>query len=97
MQKRCELKPGPAGSHEAPCAPPHARSRPHEFRVSERRSRRRPTGTGSGGGRRRLFLGGWRDRHGYRSERGATGAWIVGITRRRIADALSTRTRRRIR
>ncbi|MDX3617422.1 sigma-70 family RNA polymerase sigma factor [Streptomyces europaeiscabiei] len=40
-----------------------------------------------------VFLGVWRGRHGYRSERGAMGAWIVGITRRRIADALSARTR----
>ncbi|MCL6732376.1 sigma-70 family RNA polymerase sigma factor [Streptomyces neyagawaensis] len=41
-----------------------------------------------------VFLGVWRGRHGYRAERGAVGAWIVGITRRRIADALSARTRR---
>ncbi|MFE7837174.1 sigma-70 family RNA polymerase sigma factor [Streptomyces sp. NPDC057474] len=41
-----------------------------------------------------VFLGVWRGRHGYRSERGAVGAWIVGIARRRIADALSARTRR---
>ncbi|MFE7763185.1 sigma-70 family RNA polymerase sigma factor [Streptomyces sp. NPDC057438] len=41
-----------------------------------------------------VFLGVWRGRHGYRSERGAMGAWIVGIARRRIADALSARTRR---
>ncbi|WP_159765467.1 sigma-70 family RNA polymerase sigma factor [Streptomyces sp. HM190] len=41
-----------------------------------------------------VFLGVWRGRHGYRPERGAVGAWIVGITRRRIADALSARTRR---
>ncbi|MFJ7043559.1 sigma-70 family RNA polymerase sigma factor [Streptomyces sp. NPDC101112] len=41
-----------------------------------------------------VFLGVWRGRHGYRPERGAVGAWIVGITRRRIADALTARTRR---
>ncbi|WP_327731731.1 sigma-70 family RNA polymerase sigma factor [Streptomyces sp. NBC_00487] len=41
-----------------------------------------------------VFLGVWRGRHGYRCERGALGAWIVGIARRRIADALSARTRR---
>ncbi|MER6156380.1 sigma-70 family RNA polymerase sigma factor [Streptomyces sp. NPDC001868] len=41
-----------------------------------------------------VFLGVWRGRHRYRSERGAMGAWIVGIARRRIADALSARTRR---
>lgn len=31
---------------------------------------------------------------GTATERGAMGAWIVGIARRRIADALSARTRR---
>jgi RNA polymerase sigma-70 factor (ECF subfamily) len=41
-----------------------------------------------------VFLRVWRGRHGYPPERGAVGAWIVGITRRRIADALSARTRR---
>ncbi|BBC29556.1 hypothetical protein SGFS_008500 [Streptomyces graminofaciens] len=41
-----------------------------------------------------VFLGVWRGRHGYRPERGAIGAWIVGIARHRIADALSARTRR---
>lgn len=41
-----------------------------------------------------VFLGVWRGRHGYRPERGAVAAWIVGITRRRIADALAARTRR---
>lgn len=41
-----------------------------------------------------VFLGVWRGRHGYRSERGAMGARIVGIARRRIADALSALTRR---
>ncbi|WOX16875.1 sigma-70 family RNA polymerase sigma factor [Streptomyces sp. N50] len=41
-----------------------------------------------------VFLGVWRGRRGFRPERGAIGGWIVGITRRRIADALSARTRR---
>ena len=41
-----------------------------------------------------VFLGVWRGRRGFRPERGAIGGWIVGITRRRIADALSDRTRR---
>ncbi|MFF5499304.1 sigma-70 family RNA polymerase sigma factor [Streptomyces aquilus] len=41
-----------------------------------------------------VFLGVWRGRGGFRPERGAIGGWIVGITRRRIADALSARTRR---
>ncbi|MFD0313095.1 sigma-70 family RNA polymerase sigma factor [Streptomyces flavalbus] len=41
-----------------------------------------------------VFLGVWRGRHTYHPERGHLGAWIVGITRRRIADALAARTRR---
>ncbi|MER6347155.1 sigma-70 family RNA polymerase sigma factor [Streptomyces sp. NPDC001595] len=41
-----------------------------------------------------VFLGVWRGRRTYRPERGTVAGWIVGITRRRIADALSARTRR---
>ncbi|MFB0614577.1 sigma-70 family RNA polymerase sigma factor [Streptomyces sp. AGS-58] len=41
-----------------------------------------------------VFLGVWRGRAGFRPERGTVGGWIVGITRRKIADALSARTRR---
>ncbi|WP_405640739.1 sigma-70 family RNA polymerase sigma factor [Streptomyces sp. NBC_00019] len=41
-----------------------------------------------------VFLGVWRGRGGFRPERGAFGGWIVGITRRKIADALTARTRR---
>lgn len=41
-----------------------------------------------------VFLGVWNGRAGYRPERGALGGWIVGITRRKIADALAARTRR---
>lgn len=41
-----------------------------------------------------VFLGVWRGRGGFRPERGSIGGWIVGITRRKIADALSARTRR---
>ncbi|MFH8467950.1 sigma-70 family RNA polymerase sigma factor [Streptomyces sp. NPDC017991] len=41
-----------------------------------------------------VFLGMWRGRHGYRPERGALAGWIVGITKRKIADALAARTRR---
>lgn len=41
-----------------------------------------------------VFLGLWRGRHGYRPERGSIAAWIIGITRHRIADALTARTRR---
>lgn len=41
-----------------------------------------------------VFLAVWRGRAGYRPERGSVAGWIVGITRRRVADALSARTRR---
>ncbi|MFD7770901.1 RNA polymerase sigma factor [Streptomyces sp. NPDC059787] len=41
-----------------------------------------------------VFVGAWRGRHGFRPERGALGAWLVGITRRKIIDALAARTRR---
>ncbi|MFJ7199583.1 MULTISPECIES: sigma-70 family RNA polymerase sigma factor [unclassified Streptomyces] len=41
-----------------------------------------------------VFIGAWRGREGFRPERGALGAWLVGITRRKIVDALAARTRR---
>ncbi|MFB7248425.1 RNA polymerase subunit sigma-24 [Streptomyces populi] len=41
-----------------------------------------------------VFLAAWRGRAGFAPERGALAAWIVGITRRKIADALHARTRR---
>ncbi|GAA4961049.1 siderophore-interacting protein [Streptomyces caelestis] len=41
-----------------------------------------------------VFIGAWRGRHGFRPERGVLGAWLVGITRRKIVDALAARTRR---
>ncbi|GLX49456.1 RNA polymerase sigma factor [Streptomyces hygroscopicus subsp. hygroscopicus] len=41
-----------------------------------------------------VFLAAWRGRHGYRPARGPLPAWLVGIARRKIADALSARTRR---
>lgn len=41
-----------------------------------------------------VFLAAWRGRGGYRPERGSVSAWLVGITRRKTADALSARTRR---
>jgi len=41
-----------------------------------------------------VFIGAWRGRHGFRPDRGALGAWLVGITRRKIVDALAARTRR---
>ncbi|KAA0921265.1 sigma factor [Streptomyces apricus] len=41
-----------------------------------------------------VFLGMWRGRHGYRPERGPMAGWIIGIARRKIADALAARARR---
>ncbi|MFG3154327.1 sigma-70 family RNA polymerase sigma factor [Streptomyces sp. NPDC048219] len=41
-----------------------------------------------------VFLGAWRGRNGYRPEKGPLGGWLVGITRRKIVDALAARTRR---
>ncbi|MCT7353371.1 sigma-70 family RNA polymerase sigma factor [Streptomyces sp. 15-116A] len=41
-----------------------------------------------------VFLGAWRGRGGFHPERGPLGAWLVGITRRKIVDALAARTRR---
>lgn len=41
-----------------------------------------------------VFLAAWQGRQGYRPERGPFVGWLVGITRRKIADALAARTRR---
>ncbi|MET8977076.1 sigma-70 family RNA polymerase sigma factor [Streptomyces sp. NPDC004539] len=41
-----------------------------------------------------VFLGVWRGRQGYRPHLGTFPGWIMGITRHRIADALTARTRR---
>ncbi|MFI6088122.1 RNA polymerase sigma factor [Streptomyces sp. NPDC051218] len=41
-----------------------------------------------------VFLAAWRGRAGYRPELGSPAAWLTGITRRRIADALHARARR---
>ncbi|MEU6255707.1 sigma-70 family RNA polymerase sigma factor [Streptomyces sp. NPDC047043] len=42
-----------------------------------------------------VFLGVWRGRTGYRPERGSFAGWIMGITTRQVADALSARYRHR--
>ncbi|MGK5449514.1 sigma-70 family RNA polymerase sigma factor [Streptomyces radiopugnans] len=42
-----------------------------------------------------VFLAAWRGRGTYRPERGSLPGWLVGITRRVTADALSARARRR--
>ncbi|MEV6726753.1 sigma-70 family RNA polymerase sigma factor [Streptomyces xanthochromogenes] len=41
-----------------------------------------------------VFLAAWHGRHTYDPSRGPISAWLVGITRRKIADALAARTRR---
>ncbi|GAA3115874.1 sigma-70 family RNA polymerase sigma factor [Streptomyces rectiviolaceus] len=41
-----------------------------------------------------VFLAAWRGRSCYRPELGSLAAWLTGITRHRIADALVARTRR---
>ncbi len=40
-----------------------------------------------------VFLSAWRGRHTFDPTRGEPGAWLIGITRRRIADLYAARSR----
>lgn len=42
-----------------------------------------------------VFAGAWRGRAHYAPERGALKTWLIGITRKKIADALTQSARRR--
>ncbi|MEU1485060.1 sigma-70 family RNA polymerase sigma factor [Streptomyces sp. NPDC005752] len=41
-----------------------------------------------------VFLGAWRGRESFRPDRGSFGAWLVGITRRKVVDSLAARNKR---
>ncbi|MER5437993.1 sigma-70 family RNA polymerase sigma factor [Streptomyces sp. NPDC002790] len=43
-----------------------------------------------------VFLSAWRGRSGYRPELGPPSAWLTGIARHRVADALAARSRRTV-
>jgi RNA polymerase sigma factor (sigma-70 family) len=43
-----------------------------------------------------VFIAAWRSREGYRPEAGPLAAWVVGITRHEVADALRRRARREV-